>query len=114
MSRLDRIKDWEELAAAANFKVSRLAKLCCCSVRQLERYFAQTQRQSPHEWLHEVRMQRAVELLRDKTPVKQVAYMLGYRQPSHFMHDFKRYYGVSPRKFSNAASGVAARENVAF
>ncbi len=60
-------------------------------------------------------MRRAVELIRDQTPVKEVALELGYKDPAHFAHDFKDYFGVSPSCFGlNPAPPVSSRQNVAF
>jgi methylphosphotriester-DNA--protein-cysteine methyltransferase len=59
-------------------------------------------------------MRRAVELLRDGTPVKRTAYMLGYKEPTSFGHDFKRCFGLAPRKFCMTGGKINAPKNVAF
>ena len=97
-SRLDQIKDWEALAKEAWYCAIKLARIRRVSERQLRRYFQERMHMTPHKWLHELRMRRAFELVRDKTPIKEVAGELGYKDPAHFTHDFKNYYGTPPSK----------------
>lgn len=104
-SRLDEIKDWALLAKAARYNAEALARLCEISPRQLRRYFKSSGRGAPHEWLHALRMRRAVELICDETPVKETALELGYKDPAHFTHDFTTHFGVSPSKFASAQAG---------
>ena len=79
-SRLDHIDDWAKLAGTANYKVGALARVCGVSVRQLFRFFEEKHNRSPHEWLHELRMRRASELLCDKSTAKEVAIKLNYKE----------------------------------
>ena len=97
-SRLNRIGDWESLARHANYNASELAESCGVSTRQLERFFQNSFHKSPHKWLHDLRMRRAVELLRDSAAVKEVAFLLCYKDATHFSHDFKLYFGIPPGK----------------
>lgn len=99
-STLARVTDWEGLTQTVRYNVRALAAGCGVTVRQLERYFLQTMGQSPHHWLHALRMRRAVELLRDGTSAKATAAILGYKGAQHFNHDFKKYYGTAPGEFS--------------
>ena len=52
------------------------------------------------EYLTQVRMQRAKELLTDKTMrTGDVAYAVGYNDPHYFSYLFKKNTGLSPRDF---------------
>jgi AraC-like DNA-binding protein len=114
-SRLDQIKDWAALAKSSAYCAGKLALECRVSTRQLERYFHIKHNAAPHQWLRGLRMRRAVELIRDQTLLKQAGLELGYKDPAHFAHDFKEYFGVSPSCFSqNPPSPVSRRQNVAF
>lgn len=93
---LSRIRNWDELAVDADYCVNGLAKLTGRSVRQLERFFLKSTGLSPHEYLRQLRMRRAVELLKDCSQVKEVAMLLRYKQVGHFSRDFRRAFGVSP------------------
>jgi AraC-like DNA-binding protein len=52
--------------------------------------------------IDQIRFERAIELMQD-TSMKliDVAYELGYAEPANFTKAFKRWTGVSPRKFRN-------------
>ncbi len=109
-TRLDFIKNWESLAEVAGYSATRLARRCGVSLRQLERFFLEKHKQSPHKWLHELRLRRACELMSDGCAVKKAAELLGYRDASYFSHDFKRRYQISPSNF--AARGAKAASNL--
>jgi len=48
----------------------------------------------------EVKIEKAAELLRDKTlSVTEVCYTCGFTNPSHFSTVFKRKMGVTPSKY---------------
>lgn len=52
---------------------------------------------SPKEYLLEVRMKRAKELLKTTDqPIKIIAYSVGYLDPLHFSKAFRQYYDCSP------------------
>ena len=100
-SRLDQIKDLALLAKEARYNAQALAKLCGVSPRQLHRHIESKHQASPHKYLNELRMRRAVELVRNKTPIKETSIELGYKDPAHFTHDFTHYFGMPPSKFSD-------------
>lgn len=90
--------DWEDLAKAAHFNSNELAKLCCVSLRTLQRYFSRNDLQVA-SWLRQLRLKNAREdLLMGKT-IKEAALEAGYRELSNFSRDFKKAYGASPRFF---------------
>jgi AraC-like DNA-binding protein len=47
----------------------------------------------------EARMKKAVELLEQKIPVKQIYLQLGYSSPGNFDRAFKKKYGKSPEAY---------------
>lgn len=52
------------------------------------------------EYLSSVRMRKAMELLRDRSyKVKQIALLVGYKDPNYFIRSFKKKYGVTPDEF---------------
>lgn len=98
--RLHHIQNWPQLAHGASYSVSALAKSCNVSVRTLERFFLPAFGDTPRCWLNGLRMQRAVELLRDGSNVNETADGLGYHDRSHFSREFKKYCGVAPKKYA--------------
>ena|SRR5262249_50613276 len=89
----------KSLASEASFEPGRLAKIAEISLRQLERYFAMDFSATPKVWLRKQRMELACKLLSEAHSVKDTAYVLCYRYPSHFCREFKRYYGMTPSQF---------------
>jgi transcriptional regulator GlxA family with amidase domain len=95
-SRLSHIKDWAELALAAKYRTSVLAKQCGVSTRELERYFLAETGKRPHERLNELRQVQGRSLLSRGKSVKEAAFELGYKHPAHFTRDFKQFNGAPP------------------
>jgi two-component system response regulator YesN len=55
------------------------------------------------EYITDIRMKKAAELLTDLNhKVYQVSYMIGYQDPVHFSKLFKRKYGCTPQEFRNS------------
>lgn len=75
-----------ELAALVELSPSRFAHL-----------FRDETGMPPARYLHRLRMQRARVLLeRTFLSVRDVMRQVGFRDPSHFARDFRRYHGVAP------------------
>jgi two-component system response regulator YesN len=99
---------------ARPLEVNAVAREIATSRRQLQRVFADMGTDF-RTALREVRMRRAVELLRTESmPVKQVAYSVGYHQPAPFAKTFRRQLGAAPSTFkgrnrNDPAAVIAAR-----
>lgn len=58
--------------------------------------------QSATNYIRNIRLTKAAELLRqNKTNISEVAYLVGFRTPTHFSTAFKELYGVSPKEYMN-------------
>jgi len=95
-SRLDRIREWEELATNSEFSAAKMAETCGISTRQLRWYFRECRGRQLKKWLDDLRAQAAVERLRRGESVKSIAIELGFKQRSHFSKFFKRVTGHAP------------------
>ena len=92
---LDTTPNVPALAAEAGLSTSRFAHL-----------FRQETGVAPGRYLHRVRMERARVLLeRTFLSVREVMVRVGFRDPSHFSRDFRRFHGIAP----SAVRGVVAR-----
>jgi AraC family transcriptional regulator, regulatory protein of adaptative response / methylphosphotriester-DNA alkyltransferase methyltransferase len=82
-----------------------VAEALSSSPRQLQRAYAQFGESSFAEDLRARRMSAAAELLIEQRaiPVRDVARLVGYRQPPHFAVAFRRRYGLSPADFREQA-----------
>jgi AraC family transcriptional regulator, regulatory protein of adaptative response / methylphosphotriester-DNA alkyltransferase methyltransferase len=82
-----------------------VARSLASSPRQLQRAYAQFGEMTFREDLQARRMAAAAELLLEQPsiPVRDVARLVGYRQPGHFAGAFRRRYGRSPARFRENA-----------
>jgi AraC-like DNA-binding protein/quercetin dioxygenase-like cupin family protein len=67
------------------------------STRTLQRLFRNDVGIDPDSWRQQVRLTRSVELLVGGSSVKQVAFSVGYNQPSALVAAFRRVFGVTPK-----------------
>jgi AraC family transcriptional regulator, arabinose operon regulatory protein len=86
-----------------NRKISRqeIAQFLNITPEYLNYLFKQHVRSTPQRYIHEVRLQKAREMLR-RAPhlnISQVGAAVGYDDPLYFSRVFKRKMGVSPRKY---------------
>lgn len=87
------------LAQRSDFSCKNLPGIFQLCPRQVQRKFRDALNRSPQDWLNEERVRAAQSLLLLGTPIKQVAFGLGFKQPSHFSKQFKRYFGLSASHF---------------
>jgi AraC-like DNA-binding protein/quercetin dioxygenase-like cupin family protein len=82
----------------ANFQpVRRLCAQAGVGVRTLQRIFVNDLGVDLNSWRRQFRLTKAIELLVAGGSVKQVAFAVGYRQPSAFVSAFRRTFGASPK-----------------
>ncbi|MBS1506474.1 MAG: response regulator [Bacteroidetes bacterium] len=57
---------------------------------------------SPNEFINEIRLQRASEMIKAKTDtLSQIAYAVGFNDQSYFAKRFKKKFGVSPSDYAS-------------
>jgi AraC-like DNA-binding protein len=72
--------------------------------RTLQRRLAEEDTSLQQE-VERMRQTMAVAVLRDRSiAINDVAFLLGYAEPSTFFRSFKRWTGTTPRRFRNAAA----------
>ena len=77
--------------------LEELARLVSCSPSYLSRQFAQAGGVTMQQYLRQVRMERAAELLRTgRCNVTEAALEVGYNSLSHFSSTFHETYGCCP------------------
>jgi iron complex transport system substrate-binding protein len=83
-----------------------------CSSRQLLRAFKKQVRTSPIDYLIQLRMSNAKHLLLSTDfTLKEIAESVGYTDSYYFSRIFKKYEGVSPTNFKEAALLQVQRRN---
>ena len=79
---------------------ARAGRAVGVSSSHLTRLFRRQTGLSLRQWQSILRMKSAVvAMAASEEPVSQVAYSIGYSEPSRFSHEFQRMFGISPRQF---------------
>jgi transcriptional regulator GlxA family with amidase domain len=90
-----------ELAHATGLSVSRVCHL-----------FKSHHGIGPAQYLKSLRMQRARELLETAAlSVKEIGVRLGYADPSHFVEDFRKTFGLPPLRYRRRASQATVADD---
>lgn len=87
------------IAREGDYKIASLTDRIGVSDRHLRRVFEEGIGISPKEWLRQERMVAARSLLRQGSPIKEVATDLGFTTAKMFSRDFQLFYGVKPTEF---------------
>jgi len=74
------------------------------SVRTIERAFRKDVGMTFDAWRRQVRLMKAIELLAKGNPVKEIAYEVGYAQPSAFVAMFRQALGTTPKAWAVAVA----------
>ncbi|MFK7775243.1 MAG: ATP-binding protein [Saprospiraceae bacterium] len=99
------LKNLEEIAfenvTKPNFKVSQLAFEMAISERQFNRRLKKITGLTPGNYLKEIKLQKARQLLENKvyTTIAEVAYSVGFSTPEYFSKIFKNRFGKSPSDY---------------
>ncbi len=103
---------WHELSSGAP-SIDRVASRLGVSGRSLQRRLAEEGTSFSVE-LDRFRRDMAQRLLRENdVAIYEVAYLLGYADPSAFHRAFRRWHGASPRHFRAGSRGRGAPDGVA-
>jgi AraC-like DNA-binding protein len=85
--------------------LEELGKKIGCSPFYLSRIFSNHTGQTITQYLRQLRLEKAAELLRDgELNVTEVALEVGYSSPSHFSHAFREMFGCCPGLYPIAAN----------
>ncbi len=80
-----------------SFSVEQLGHEFGMSPSQINRKLKAIINQSAGEFIRSIRMQRAMELLKnDQATIAEIAYETGFREPAYFSRVFKNHFGVAP------------------
>lgn len=87
----------EENISNEQFGVSELANRIAMSRSNLLRKVKSSTSLSVSQFISQVRLQRAMELLKDNSlSVSEISYQVGFSSPSYFIKCFRDYYGYPP------------------
>jgi two-component system response regulator YesN len=98
----------------SNATLEEAARLIRMNPDYVSKYFKQKTGQNFSDYIVEIRMGKAAELLRDISyKTYEISELVGYSYAKNFTRTFKKYYGVSPREFRNSreSNSESASEN---
>ena len=102
-STLQLVLDHLEAHLGSKNSVPELATMARCTPDHFIRLFREATSTTPHQYLIERRLQRAVTLLANGERPSDVAKMLGFYDASAFTRAFKRRFGVPPSEYAQEA-----------
>jgi AraC family transcriptional regulator len=79
--------------------IDAIARHACLSSFNFKRLFRDFYKQTPHQLISNLRMNKAADQLKAGVPVKDVCRNVGYEDVSSFIRLFKRTMGVTPDQF---------------
>jgi len=92
---------------AEPLSVADLADYVCLSPSAFAHLFRDITGMSPYQFIKGVRMDSARELLvQGEMNVSEIARTVGYSSLSHFVNEFKRHFGVTPRSYADSHRDV--------
>jgi AraC-like DNA-binding protein len=83
-----------------NVPLDELAGVAGVSKFHLARRFTEAVGVPPHTYQNRVRVNRAMEMLRDGVSVQDAAVRTGFSDASHLCRHFKRFTGTTPGRFA--------------
>jgi len=102
--QLARVIDFVHAHFSQDIPLSALADVAGLSPYHFARLFKQSTGRAPHQYLVQVRVERAKGLLlHSGESITSIAVRVGFCDQSHFATHFKRTYGVTPRAFRQHA-----------
>lgn len=95
-----------------SWSVAEMAKKVNVSVSHLNRLFKAGFNQSPTQYLQELRLERAADLLETSfLGIKEIRYCTGFSDKSVFIKNFKKKYGILPHDYRKQSGKTAKPEN---
>jgi AraC family transcriptional regulator len=97
---LRRAKEFLHDKMNRNPGITELSAAVGMSVDHFSRMFKRSTGLAPHQYLGDIRLERAKRLLAEgRTPIIEIAYEIGYANPSQFSAFFRKRTGFSPSAF---------------
>lgn len=93
-----------------DLRLNTLADIAGSSKFHFSRAFRNTMGSTPHAFVMQRRLLRALELLRNRQPVGEVARLCGFADHAHLTRLFKQRFGLPPSNVA-AGDGVRARSH---
>ncbi|WP_432671659.1 tetratricopeptide repeat protein [Flavobacterium sp. SM2513] len=94
-------KTVEDNLSNAQFGITILAEAVFLSVSQLSRKLKSITGKTPAEFIRNIRLQQAFEMLKDGSNVADVSWAIGFEDSVYFSKVFKKHFGFPPSSAKN-------------
>lgn len=95
-----RIQEWMQTYYNLNISLQKICEKFDITLRSLNRRFKQASGKSPIQYLQQVRIDNAKELLKTSNlSISEIAYSVGYPDNSYFSALFKKIMSLSPKEY---------------
>lgn len=82
-----------------HISITDVARQTGVGERYLRKLFAQYLNLSPLDYLNQIRINKAIELLRNtEMSVKEICFLCGFKSPQYFSRVFKQQMGITPKE----------------
>ncbi len=109
MNGISSVINYIENKLSQNIEIDQLSKIACMSRSKLYSEFKKIIGCSPNEYIHQVRLNHAKNLIERGSSITDACYSVGYSNACHFSRRFQQHYGVSPRHFSQKKTPIASK-----
>lgn len=88
-----------------DFSIDQLAREMCVSRSLLYKKIKALTGLNLIDFINSYKLKKAVELIRkNKQPISEVAFQVGFNDPKYFSRIFRKFYGTSPSEFSGTTT----------
>jgi len=107
MKRLLVAKDYIISNYDQKVRIDEVAKIACLSINHFLRNFKLAYRMSPYQFLLQVRLQRAAEILKNTDlPVSEIASIVGFDSSPSFIMLFRKAYKITPFQYRKSSAKI--------
>ncbi|WP_250514524.1 AraC family transcriptional regulator [Caballeronia sp. INDeC2] len=101
-----RIDRWLRLHLSEPLRIADLAAHCGFGMRRFHQLFNEAFGETPHRYLHRLRLDTALTLLADpRVTLIDIALDVGFADQSAFTHAFSKRFGISPGQWRSGSGG---------
>ena len=97
-----------------NLSITNISNYIGLSVSYLSRVYKKHQGVGLLDYIHKVRLERAKELLKTDTNIKDIARQVGYLESKALIRTFKKYEGITPGKYKETQLNQTDIKNISY
>ncbi|SFO97343.1 response regulator transcription factor [Salibacterium halotolerans] len=102
LNKMERTKAWIDENPQASLTLEDAAAHAGISASYFSQLFKTTTGENLTDYVTRHRLEKAVELLKKQAySLKEISYMVGYKDPNYFSRVFKKHYALSPKQYQN-------------